>query len=80
MGFRQFLQSNNKLGELKNEAKKGFRIGQHLDNADGALALGSAIGKAAGVDTTAIDKAGAQVGEAQRRKSNIERAFKEGRQ
>ena len=27
MGFREFLQSNNKLGELKNEAKLGFRIG-----------------------------------------------------
>ena len=45
MGFSQFLKSNNKLGELKKEAGRGFRIGEHLKNASRAIQLGQDVGK-----------------------------------
>jgi hypothetical protein len=77
MGFHEFLASNNKLGEMKNEAKRTFRIGQHLDTAGAALSLGSAIGKAAGLNTASIDAAGAKVTDAKERKDNIQRAIRD---
>lgn len=77
MGFHEFLASNNKLGEMKNEAKRGFRVGQHLDNTGAALSLGSAIGKAAGIDTVGIDAANAKVTDAKNRKDNIQRAIRD---
>jgi hypothetical protein len=77
MGFAEFLASNNKLGEMKNEAKRGFRIGQHLDNTGVALTLGSAIGKAAGMNTAGIDAANSKVAQAKERKDNIQRAIRD---